>query len=176
MVHQLHKPYVELMRAAGVLESLFVLALAAGGLRAFRLRHRGALAGVAVVTYLLLADLLAVFSVQLRGVGGVFAVFANTFLGPASMPLRAPGPLPLPQLFLAHPLLVRAARCGVCWLVASCCFRESNQLNPLVQRAYALDSLAMPFVGAGVVDAAEGVLLLWAQLLLRADSSAQISL
>jgi hypothetical protein len=76
----------------------------------------------------------------------------------------------LPTLLIEHSLLVRPLRSLVCWLVAWTCFRESNQLNPLLPRAYALDGLAMAFVGAGIVDALATVVLLWAWAMIGDDA------
>lgn len=49
--------------------------------------------------------------------------------------------------------------------------RESSQLNPLLPRAYALDGVALPFIAVGVLDALEGVLVIFAWLLLGDDAA-----
>jgi hypothetical protein len=70
--------------------------------------------------------------------------------------------LPLPAFALSYPLTVRAIRIALSTFAAWRCLRESAPLNPLLERAYALDGIAFAFTGAAVVDALEGVLLLWA--------------
>jgi hypothetical protein len=151
-----------------VLELLFAFALVIGLVRAVRLRHGWAIAGGCLVAYLSIADTLCVFAA--RGNGGVFGFFGNVFLGPGASPLRAFGALPWPRLLVVYPLLVRALRSVTCGSVAAICFRQSSKLNPLLPRAYALDALAFPFLGAGIVDALAAVILLWAWMMLGEDA------
>jgi hypothetical protein len=151
-----------------MLELLFACALVTGFVRAVRLRHGWAIAGACAVAYLLIADELCVFAV--RGNGTVFGLFASVFIGPGASPQRALGAVPFPRLLIQHPLLVRVVRSVVCGLVAWICFRQSSRLNPLVQRAYALDGLAMPFAGAGILDALATVVLLWAWAMMGDDA------
>lgn len=68
---------------------------------------------------------------------------------------------------MQHPLLLRTTRASLCAAASFVCLRQSAQLNPLLPRAYALDGVAMPFAGAAIVDAIEGVVLLWALALAR---------
>lgn len=84
------------------------------------------------------------------------------FLGPLALPERAAAIPPLPSFALDHPLGVRITRIMLGTIAAAACLRESSRLNPLLPRAYTLDGIAMPFVGAAVVDSIECVLLMWA--------------
>lgn len=151
-----------------MLEALLAYALLTGLVRALRLRHGWAVVGACTAAYLLIADTLCALAA--RGPGNVFGLFGNVFIGPGASPLRALGAMPLPLLFVQHPLIVRGVRIIVGSLIAWTCFRESSRLNPLVQRAYALDGLAMPFAGAAIVDALATVVLLWAWMMIGDDA------
>jgi hypothetical protein len=61
----------------------------------------------------------------------------------------------VPALLIQQPLLIRALRANLCWLLSFACLRESSHLNPLVPRAHALDDIAFAFTGTGIVDALE---------------------
>lgn len=121
----------------------------------------------AAVGYLLLADVLCAWAAPAEG--NVFALFRNVFLGPTSSPLRAASILPLPALLIEQPLLIRAIRASLCWIVGFACLHQSGKLNPLLARAYVLDGTALAFVGTGVIDAIEATILLFAWLLLGED-------
>ena len=125
--------------------------------------------GGSIVLYLLIADVLSALVSGAQG--GVFGFFGAAFIGPGASPLRAASALPLPRVFIAHPLLTRGLRCCVCWLVSWTCLRQSSQLNPLLKRAYALDDIATAFAGSGVVDALAAVVLLWAWLMIGDDAA-----
>jgi hypothetical protein len=143
-----------------VLELLLWLAVATGMWRAARARHWHAVFCGALLGYLLIADLVA--SLAVSQPHHIFDLFSYMFLGPLSARERVASFLPLPALAIDHPLVLRATRVALSTLASWRCLRESSQLNPLLPRAYTLDGIAMPFAGAAVVDAIEGVLLLWA--------------
>ncbi|HKP62908.1 MAG TPA: hypothetical protein VJV78_39505 [Polyangiales bacterium] len=151
-----------------MLEFLITCALASGIARALRLRHGWALLGGCAVAYLLLGDTLAAFAA--RGQGSIFGLFGSVFIGPGASPLRGTGPLPWPRFLTQYPLLVRALRSSLCGIVAWICLRQSNRLNPLLPRAYALDAVGMPFAGAAVVDALIAVILFWAWVMIGEDA------
>ncbi|MET0385596.1 MAG: hypothetical protein ABW321_06540, partial [Polyangiales bacterium] len=149
---------------------LYLFAFGVSVQRAWRLRHPLALTGIALAAYLIVADLLGRFAAH-DDAGGFFGLFSTVFIGPTASPLRAAALLPLPAPLITQPLWLRALRCAICWSVAWACLRESRRRNPLLPHAYALDSLALPIAAAGVVDAIEAVILLWAQLMLGADAA-----
>ena len=95
----------------------------------------------------------------------VYSVFNEFLLGPGSAAVRAPGLLPLPELLLQYPLALRGLRIALCTAASWRCLNESSQLNPLLPRAYALDDIALPFAGAGVLDTLEGIVLIFAMQL-----------
>lgn len=146
-----------------MLELLLWLALVVAMRRSIRARHKLAILCCTAVCYLLLADSLA--SLAVSKPHQLFDFFGYLFLGPLSAAERAASRLPLPAVALALPLTVRATRIALSTFASWKCLHESAPLNPLLPRAYALDAIAMAFAGAAVVDALEGVLLLWASLL-----------
>jgi hypothetical protein len=150
-----------------VLEALQLLAFASGASRAVRLRHAVAIAGAALVGYLIAADLLGAFAV--RQPGNPFSPFVSMMLGPCAWPLRTSAALPLPALLIQQPLALRTARALVCSLITVLCLKQSNAQNPLLPRAAALDAIALPFAGVAVVDALETIILLWAWLMIGED-------
>jgi hypothetical protein len=152
-----------------MLEMFLAFVLIAGCVRAVGLRHTWALVGGGTVLYLLVADVLC--SIGSGAQGGVFGFFGEAFVGLGASPFRSVGALPMPRVFIAHPLFTRALRCVICWLVAWICLRQSSRLNPLLPRAYALDDVASAFVGAGIVDAIAAVVLLWAWLMIGDDAA-----
>jgi hypothetical protein len=141
-----------------VLELLLLVVLLTGLMRAGHAGHAWALLGGAAALYLLLADTLSVAAVDSTA-RPLFAAFNHVVIGPGTSAFRAPGALPLPALLLSHPLWLRGLRSLLSGAVASRCLHESSKLNPLVPRSYELDGIAMPFFGAGFIDAAEGVVL-----------------
>jgi hypothetical protein len=147
-----------------MLELLLWLAVIVALRRATRARHLHAAVCGALLGYLLLADTLSSWAVS-RPHNQLFDFFGYVFLGPLSARDRAASLLPLPALGLSYPLAVRAVRIATSSFAAWRCLRESALLNPLLPRAYALDGIAFAFTGAAVVDALEGVLLLWALVL-----------
>jgi hypothetical protein len=153
----------------GVLEALQWVAFIVAVRRARALGSWAALTVSGIVAYLLLADLLGMLAAPAEG--SVFGLFRNVFLGPTAAPLRAASALPLPGLFIAQPLWIRAMRATFCWALGCVFLHQSSQLNPLLPRAYALDGVALPFIGVGLFDALEGVIVVFAWLLLGADAS-----
>jgi hypothetical protein len=147
-------------------ELLLCFALGVGLTRAGKARHLWSLSGGLAAVYLVVADTLGVLAAR-GGPRPLFSLFNELFLGPGSTALRAPGALPLPDLLLEHPLIVRGLRVALCAIVAWRCLHESSALNPLLPRARALDAIGMCFVGAAVIDAAETVLLVFAMQLVR---------
>jgi hypothetical protein len=141
-----------------VLELLLLVVLLTGMMRAGHAGHGWALIGGAAVLYLLLADTLSVAAVD-SVVHAPLAAFNDVFIGPGTAAQRAPGALPLPALLLRHPLWLRGLRSLLSGAVATRCMQESAKLNPLVPRSYELDGIAMPFAGAGIIDALEGLVL-----------------
>lgn len=142
-----------------MLEALFCGALATGVVRATRARVRLALVAGAIVSYLWLADTLAVFATRTEPAHPLLVIIV-LFLGPGAAPTRIAGSLPLPTVLFDWPLVLRALRVALCGLAAQQCFRHASRLNPLLPRAYALDGVALPFAGAAVADALALVLLL----------------
>jgi hypothetical protein len=150
-------------------ELLLWLAMIVALRRAVRARHGvGVICGV-LLGYLLVADTLAAWSVP-RAHNQLFDFFGYMFLGPLSARERSASVLPLPALGLGYPLTLRAVRIALSSFASWRCLRESAVLNPLLPRAYALDGIAMAFAGAAVVDAIEGVLLLWALALVMSGT------
>jgi hypothetical protein len=147
-----------------MLELLLCFAVATGIERARRARHRVALLGGGVVAYLIVADTLCAVAGN-RGDQQIFSLFNYLFIGPGAAALRSDAALPLPSIALDHPWLVRVTRSLLCGGISWHVLRESSRLNPLLPRAYALDALAMPFVGAAIIDAVELIVLVFAATL-----------
>jgi hypothetical protein len=140
------------------LELLLLVVLLTGLMRAGHAGHAWAVLGGAAALYLLLADTLSVVAVD-SAARPLLSAFNDIFIGPGTAASRAPGALPLPALLLGHPLWLRGLRSLLSATVAGRCLHESGKLNPLMPRSYELDGIAMPFAGAGVIDAAEAVVL-----------------
>ncbi|MET0342116.1 MAG: hypothetical protein ABW252_14020 [Polyangiales bacterium] len=142
-----------------MLEGLLGLATSIGLMRGLLARLAWAILGGTLLLYLLAADTLNVLASRFDDLHPVH-LFIFMFLGVGTWHRRGHGPLPLPDLFVHDPILLKVARGVTAALVAWRYLRASSKLNPLVGRAYTLESVAMPFVAAAVIDGIELVLLM----------------